>query len=651
MEEASLLYQAFIFLLAAVVGVPIAKRLGLGSVLGYLIAGILIGPFVLGLVGHEVDDIMHFAEFGVVMMLFLIGLELQPKKLWNLRMPILGLGGLQVVISTALITMVALAFDLHWKMSLAIGLILALSSTAIVLQTLSEKDLLRTDAGKSAFSVLLFQDIAVIPMLTLMPLLATLPVESTNPVGHTDLEAWQQAVLVFAVISGIILGGRYLVRPVFNWIARTGLREIFIATSLLLVLSITIAMEMIGLSPALGAFLAGVVLAESEYRHELEVGLVTFKSLLLGLFFITVGASINLDILMQSPWLIALLLVTLIVIKIVVLMVLAKQFKMSLIENVLFAFALAQGGEFAFVLFTFAAQNGVLDAEIISLLTVVVALSMALTPVLLIMCEKLLIPKLSFGNKETREFDQIDDGETPVIVAGYGRFGQIVSRLLRSQGFDTTLLEYDAVQIDLVKKFGTKAFYGDVTNEDVLRAAGADTAKMMVIAVGNQEKTLKVIDLCRKKFPHLKIYSRAKGRREAYEQKKAGVDFVMRETLGSAVVLGREALISLGYRKYQAHRTATAFYHYDSQHLEELADLWGDDKRYVIKAAERAEMLEAVLKADLKDRTALRRSWNSPIVPEENVFKEELEEEIEQASSVKGDNSVDSESSSKPRKN
>lgn len=614
MEEAGFLYQAFVFLLAAVVGVPIAKQLGLGSVLGYLIAGIIIGPFALGLVGQDVTDIMHFAEFGVVMMLFLIGLELQPKKLWNMRMPILGLGGLQVVITMILLTLLALAFDLHWKMALAIGMILALSSTAIVLQTLSEKDLLRTDAGKSAFSVLLFQDIAVIPMLTLLPLLATLPVSSQS-VGRTELEAWQQAMLVFAVISGIILIGRYLVRPIFNWIARTGLREIFIATSLLLVLSITIAMQKVGLSPALGAFLAGVVLAESEYRHELEVGLVTFKSLLLGLFFITVGASINLEVLMQSPWLILFLLVALIAIKIIVLMILAKQFKMSLIENMLFSFALAQGGEFAFVLFSFASQNGVLSNDIISLLTVVVALSMALTPVLLIICEKLIIPRLSFG-KERREFDKVDDGETPVIVAGYGRFGQIVSRILRSQGFDTTLLEYDAVQIDLVKKFGTKAYYGDVTNEEVLRAAGAEDAKMMVIAVGNQEKTLKVIDLCRKHFPHLKVYSRAKGRREAYEQQRAGADFVMRETLGSAVILGREALMGLGYRKYQAHRTATAFYHYDSQHLEELAELWGD-KQYVIKAAERAEMLEAVLKADQRDSSAMRRAWNTPVSLEE----------------------------------
>jgi monovalent cation:proton antiporter-2 (CPA2) family protein len=636
-EEAGFLYQAFVFLAAAVVGVSIAKHVGLGSVLGYLIAGMIIGPFALGLVGHDVDDIMHFAEFGVVMMLFLIGLELQPKKLWNMRMPILGLGGLQVLITTLLLMLLSLAFEMHWKMALAIGMILALSSTAIVLQTLSEKDLLRTDAGKSAFAVLLFQDMAVIPMLTLLPLLATLPVETSVSVGHTELEAWQQAALVFAVISGIILIGRYLIRPLFNWIARTGLREIFIATSLLLVLSITIAMEKIGLSPALGAFLAGVVLAESEYRHELEVGLVTFKSLLLGLFFITVGASINFEILMQSPWVILLLMTTLIVIKLIVLMLLAKQFKMSLIENFVFSFALAQGGEFAFVLFIFAVQNGVLTEEIVSLLTVVVALSMALTPVLLIICQKIIVPKLSFG-KERREFDNVDDGDTPVIVAGYGRFGQIVSRILRSQGFDTTLLEYDAVQIDLVKKFGTKAYYGDVTNEEVLRVAGADVAKMIVIAVGNQEKSLKVIELCRKHFPHLKIYSRAKGRREAYEQKKAGADFVMRETLGSAVILGREALMGLGYRKYQAHRTATAFYHYDSQHLEDLAEVWGD-KQYVLKAAERAEMLEEVLKADQRGSKVMRQAWNTPVSYEEEEGGEsatESNKDDKQATDNKG---------------
>ncbi|NVK22697.1 MAG: cation:proton antiporter [Kangiellaceae bacterium] len=611
MDTHSILFQAFIFLLAAVIGVPIAKRLGLGSVLGYLLAGIIIGPFILGLVGQDVTDIMHFAEFGVVMMLFLVGLELEPHKLWKLRMPILGLGGLQVIITSIIIMFAALAFGLKWQMALAIGMILALSSTAIVLQTLSEKGLMRTDAGKSAFAVLLFQDIAVIPMLALMPLLATLTVTSPNSVGHAALQGWQQTLLVFAVIISIILAGRYLVAPIFNWIARTGLREIFIASSLLLVISITLAMQAVGLSPALGAFLAGVVLAESEYRHELEVGLDTFKSLLLGLFFITVGASIDLALFLQSPWLILGLVALLIVIKILVLVLLAKQFKMPIIENVIFSFALAQGGEFAFVLFSFASKNGVLPQDIIAILVVVVALSMALTPVLIILCEKYLQP--IFAHKaEERQFDEIDDGDTPVIVAGYGRFGQIVSRLLRSQGFQTTLLEYDAVQLDLVRRFGTKAFYGDVTNLELLKAAGAAEAKLIVIAVDNQEKSLIVTELCRKHFPHLKIYARAKGRREAYELQKAGAHFVMRETLGSAVLLGRDALVSLGYRNYQAHRAAKMFLHYDMRHLDELAELWGDEKQYILEATEKAELLEAVLKADQKDRQELEdHAWNA----------------------------------------
>ena len=613
METEGLLFQAFIFLLAAVIGVPIAKRFGLGSVLGYLIAGVVIGPFALGLVGKDVKDIMHFAEFGVVMMLFLVGLELEPKKLWKLRMPILGLGGLQVMVTTIFIMLCALAFGLNWQMALAVGMILALSSTAIVLQTLSEKGLMRTDAGKSAFSVLLFQDIAVIPMLTLMPLLATMPFMSSESAGHVDLHGWQQALLVFMTVFSIILAGRYLVRPIFNWIALTGLREIFIASSLLLVISITLAMDAVGLSPALGAFLAGVVLAESEYRHELEVGLETFKSLLLGLFFITVGASINLVLLLENPVLIVGLVVLLLAIKIVVLIILAKQFKMPILDNIVFSFALAQGGEFAFVLFSFASQNGVLPDELISTLIVVVALSMALTPVLIIIGEKWLQPLFSQKN-EARQFDDIDDGGTPVIVAGYGRFGQIVSRLLRSQGFQTTLLEYDAVQLNLVRKFGTKAFYGDVTNLELLKAAGADKAKVMIIAVDNQEKSMIVTELCRKHFPNLTVYARAKGRREAYELQKAGAHFVMRETLGSALLLGREALIGLGYRSYQAHRAAKTFLHYDTRHLNELAELWGDEKQYILEATEKAELLEAVLKADLKDKDELQdHAWDSDL--------------------------------------
>ncbi len=614
MDTESVLFQAFIFLLAAVIGVPVAKRLGLGSVLGYLIAGIVIGPFALGLVGQDVGDIMHFAEFGVVMMLFLVGLELNPKKLWRMRTPILGLGGLQVVFTGIIISLVAFAFGLNWQGAVAIGMTLALSSTAIVLQTLSEKGLMKTDAGRSSFSVLLFQDIAIIPMLALMPLLATLPFaepEVQYASSISQLHGWQQTLVVFATIFLIILAGRYLVQPIFNWIARTGLREIFIATSLLLVIAITLAMQWVGLSPALGAFLAGVVLAESEYRHELEVGLDTFKSLLLGLFFITVGASINLEILFNDPKLIVMLLGLLIVIKIAVLFALAKFFKMPILENLIFTFALAQGGEFAFVLFSFAGKNGVLPQDVISTLMVVVALSMALTPLLLIFCEKVLQPKFDHL-AEKRDFDEIDDGETPVIVAGYGRFGQIVSRLLRSQGFQTTLLEYDAVQIDLVRKFGTKAFYGDVTNLDLLKAAGAEEAKIVVLSLDNIDKAILVTEMCRKHFPHLKVFARAKGRREAYEIKKAGAFFVMRETLGSALLLGREALVELGFRKFQAQRAAQTFLHYDTKHMDELTDLWGDEKQYILAATEKAELLEAVLRSDIKDRAEMEtHAWDS----------------------------------------
>ncbi len=614
METESLLFKAFIFLAAAVVGVPIAKRLGLGSVLGYLIAGIIIGPFVLGWAGKNVEDIMHFAEFGVVMMLFLVGLELEPKKLWRMRMPILGLGGLQVLFTGLIFSIIAYLFNQPWQVSLAIGMVLSLSSTAIVLQTLTEKGLMKTDAGRSSFAVLLFQDIAVIPMLALMPLLAITPlVAMEDPHGVSKLQGWQQTLAVIGAIGFIIIAGRFLIQPIFNLIAKTGLREIFIATSLLLVIGITLVMQWVGLSPALGAFLAGVVLAESEYRHELEVGLDPFKSLLLGLFFITVGASINLELLMQDTSSILGMVLALIIIKVVVLFALAKFFKMPLLENLIFSFALAQGGEFAFVLFNFASKNGVLSYDMIATLTVVVALSMALTPLLMIFSEKVLQP-LFDKQVIDEQFDDIDDGDTPVIVAGYGRFGQIVSRLIRSQGFQTTLLEYDAVQIDLVRKFGTKAFYGDVTNIELLKAAGAESAKMIVLSVDNMDKAILVTELCRKHFPNLKIYARAKGRREAYEIKKAGADFVMRETLGSALLLGREALVELGYRKYQAQRAAQTFLHYDTKHMDELTELWGDEKQYILAATEKAELLEAVLKSDIKERVSLQeQAWDSDL--------------------------------------
>ncbi|MGB3613491.1 MAG: monovalent cation:proton antiporter-2 (CPA2) family protein, partial [Elainellaceae cyanobacterium] len=523
MHSDSFFFQAFIYLLAAVLSVPVAKRLGLGSVLGYLIAGVIIGPFVLGLVGGgQQEDVMHFAEFGVVLMLFIIGLELQPSLLWRMRGPILGLGGLQVALTTGAIAGAALLFGLAWPMALAVGMIFALSSTAIVLQTLEEKGMLKTEAGQSAFSVLLFQDIAVIPMLALLPLLA--PTEAQAAQGSIILVAaqegasrpgWQQTLLVMGVVGGIIVAGRFLMRPVFRFIADTRLREIFTATALLLVIGITLLMQLVGLSPALGTFVAGVVLAENEYRHELETNIEPFKGLLLGLFFISVGASINFNILFQQPLLILGLVAGLMAIKAVILFVLGRGFRLTPSSNALFALALAQGGEFGFVLFSFAEQNRVLPANITAPLVVVVALSMALTPLVLIVNERVIQPRFRAPRVE-KEADTIDDGETPVIIAGFGRFGQIVGRLLIANGFEATVLDHDASHIELLRRFGHKVFYGDSSRVDLLHAAGAEHAKLFVVAIDDPDRALKTVDLVQKHFPHLTILARASDRRHAY---------------------------------------------------------------------------------------------------------------------------------------
>jgi len=397
MNEGGLFYQAFIYLTAAVISVPIAKKLGLGSVLGYLFAGIIIGPFVLGLAGEEGQDVMHFAEFGVVMMLFLIGLELQPALLWKLKGPILGMGGLQVGLTASLIMVIGIFLGLSWQMALAIGLTLALSSTAIVLQTLNEKGLIKTPGGQNAFSVLLFQDIAVIPILAIFPLLATIakspaPAEGGGHHATNWIEGfpiWAQTLMVFAVVVLIIVAGRYFISPAFRLIAKTRLRELFTAAALLLIIGIALLMTKVGLSPALGTFMAGVVLAQSEYRHELEIDIEPFKGLLLGLFFIAVGASLDFDLIRSQPGLIVLLVAMLMAVKFVVLFVLGRVFRMGLDQNLLFAFALAQGGEFAYVLFSFATQNGVISPDTVAPLVAVVAISMALTPIVMLVNEKL----------------------------------------------------------------------------------------------------------------------------------------------------------------------------------------------------------------------------------------------------------------------
>ena len=604
MHEGGFMYMAFIFLLAAVISVPIAKRLGLGSVLGYLLAGAAIGPFALGLVGHDVENIMHFAEFGVVMMLFLVGLELQPSLLWNMRIPILGLGGLQVVLTSSIFCGIGLLMGFAWQTSLAVGLILALSSTAIVLQSMNEKGLMPSEAGQSAFAVLLFQDIAVIPMLAILPLLA---LQSAGDVAasHVGLSGWQQALLVLAVVGGIIIGGRILIRPLFRIIANTKLREIFTATALLLVIGIALLMELAGLSAALGTFLAGVVLADSEYRHELEAEIEPFKGLLLGLFFISVGASIDFALLMQMPEFILALVAILITVKFLVLIGLARIFKLQNDQQWTFTFALAQGGEFCFVLFSFASQNQILAESVSAPLVVVVALSMAFTPLLMIINERWVQPFFIHSEKKKQPADVIDDGETQVIIAGFGRFGQIVDRSLTLSGYSTTVLEHDAAQIEQLRKFGHKVFYGDASRQQLLHAAGADSAKLLVIAIDDHEKSKDIVCLCKKHYPHLKLFARAKGRIQAHEFNKLGVDVFVRETFHSALAMSELVMTELGKHPYMAHRAIRTFKKFDEQHVKDLLKVEEDTKDYVSVVQKNKAELEQVLQADISDKDQL----------------------------------------------
>jgi monovalent cation:proton antiporter-2 (CPA2) family protein len=596
------LYQAFIYLLAAIVAVPLAKRLGLGSVIGYLLAGAIIGPYALRFVDGG-GDVMHFAEFGVVMMLFVIGLELRPALLWQMRRPILGLGGLQVLGTAIAVGAVALWVGLAWKPALAVGLILTMSSTAIVLQSLGERGLMKTPAGEASFAVVLFQDIAVIPILALMPLLAQGP--GVGEAAHTGLIAnlpgWQQALLVIAAVAAIVFAGRFILRPFFRYIAGTRLREMFTATALFIVVGIALVMQKLGLSPALGTFVAGVVLAESEYRVQLEADIEPFKGLLLGLFFISVGASIDFSLIGQRPGTIALLVAGLMAVKFVVLIVLARLFKLKAGDGMLFAFALAQGGEFAFVLFSFATQNAVLPAEIANLLVASVALSMAVAPILLTAEEKLLRPLLQTCEPE-RPADEIDERDNPVILAGFGRFGHIVGRLLRGNGFGTTVLDHDADQVEMLGRFGMKSFYGDASRLDLLEAAGARHAKLFVVAIDDEAKALQIIETVQREFPQLKILARATSRQHAYEILRLGVNQVYRETLGSALDLSIDALRELGMDERRARRVAEIFREHDEASVREMAQLPDDDESYVSVARKHIENLERALQSDLEMR-------------------------------------------------
>ncbi|WP_226779267.1 cation:proton antiporter [Oceaniglobus trochenteri] len=662
------LYQATIYLGAAVIAVPLAARLGLGSVLGYLAAGIIIGP-VVGLVGSETADLQHFAEFGVVMMLFVIGLELEPKALWAMRHRLLGLGGLQVTVTMALVaTGAVMLVGVPVSQGIAIGMIFALSSTAIVLQTLSEKGLMQTSGGRSSFSVLLTQDIAVIPMLALLPLLAigglnegqhfdehgTLPTEQHAPTSHTtphgaadhagnsqgdaplaeqasdtteamtsgapdkaaeaamtlvqSLPGWGITLVTVAAIALIILAGAYGTRPLFHFIHRANLRELYVALALLIVISIAFVMTLVGLSPALGTFLAGVVLANSEFRHQLESDIDPFKGLLLGLFFITVGAGINFNTFLAAPFTLLGLTLAVMAAKGIVLYLLTLIFRIKGRDRWLFTLGLAQAGEFGFVLVSFALSTDVLPAALAERLLLVVALSMLLTPLFFILYEQLSARMTETA--DTPEADTIDD-QQPIIIAGIGRFGQVVNRMMQMTGFRTTVVDNNLETIQLMRKFGFKGFFGDPTRPELLHAAGLNSARVLVVALDDPKAALKLVRYARKERPDIHIVARAHDRVHTYELYAAGADDIVRELFDSSLRAGRYVLENMGLSDYEAKELEYEFFKLDRHHLLELAELWQPgvpldrNPAYVARARDLNKELETALvrRADEEKRT------------------------------------------------
>ena len=615
------LFQATIFLLAMVIAVPLAARLGFGSVLGYLAAGIVIGP-VLGLVGgRETAELQHVAEFGVVMMLFLIGLELEPRALWDMRHRLLGLGGLQIGLTAAAILLGAIWLGQVWTVALAIGMSLALSSTAIVLQTLDEKGLMQTSGGRAAFSVLLAQDIAVIPMLALLPLLqlprtvemvfgvarerAANALAGTEAAPHeaaqnfiTGLPGWAATLVTVAAVAAIILAGIYLTRPVFRFIHTTRLREMYTALALLIVVGISFLMMLVGLSPALGAFLAGVVLANSEFRHELESDLAPFKGLLLGMFFITVGAGMNFAVLQGAPFLVLGLAAGLILVKGGILYMLGRAFLLRGRDLWLFTLSLAQAGEFGFVLVAFSNQQNVLPQGLDEILLLVIALTMLITPLLFLLFDKLAWHMAD--SNETPEADEIDrTGQ--VIIAGIGRFGQVVNRLVRSSGFDTVVIDSDLTAIQRMRRFGVKGFFGDPARPDLLHAAGLEKARVLVAALDDPDACVRLVAFARRERPDLHIVARARDRTHVFRLYKAGANDIVREMFDGSLRAGRYVLENVGLTGFEAAEAEKLFYRHDRQSVRDLAALWDPDVPTMENAAyiKRARELDADLQTML----------------------------------------------------
>ena len=598
MEGSDLLLAGVLFLLAAVVAVPLASRLGIGAVLGYLLAGIAIGPWGLGFIS-DVDEILHFSELGVVFLMFIIGLELNPAKLWQLRRSIFGVGAAQVIGSAVILGGLLMLAQFSWQAAVVGGIGLAMSSTAMALQLMRDKGMNRNETGQLGFSVLLFQDLAVIPALALVPLLAGSGDE------HFD---WMKIGMKVLAFGGMLVGGRYLLRPVFRFIAASGVREVFTAATLLLVLGSALFMDALGLSMALGTFIAGVLLAESEYRHELEIAIDPFKGLLLGLFFISVGMALNLGVLYTHILAVLLGVAVLIAVKMLVLYVLARVYGLRHPERAQLAGVLSQGGEFAFVLFSTASSQRLFQHDQMALLLVTVTLSMMTTPLLMKLIDKRLSRRLNAPEDE-HEAPWVDDDKPQVIVVGFGRFGQVIGRLLMANKMRVTVLERDISAVNLMRKYGYKVYYGDATQVELLRSAGAEAAESIVITCNEPEDTMKLVQICQQHFPHLHILARARGRVEAHELLQAGVTQFTRETFSSALELGRKTLVTLGMHPHQAQRAQLHFRRLDMMMLSELMPVHTDTVQ-ISRVREARRELEEIFQREMQQERRQLDGWD-----------------------------------------
>ena len=593
------LVNSFIYLSAAVIAVPLSKALGLGAIIGYLAAGMAIGPWGLGLVTN-VQDILHFAEFGVVLMLFLVGLELEPKRLWAMRRPIFGWGSAQVLGCALVLTALAMVFGVGWKTAPVASLGLALSSTAIALQVMGERNLLPTTSGRAAFSILLFQDVAAIPILALLPLLGA--AVAGNAGGAEAGNHAVEAARIIGVIAAIVLGGRLLLRPLFRWIARSRTPEIFTAASLLLVVGIAGLMQRVGLSMALGAFLAGVLLAESEYRRELETDIEPFKGLLLGLFFIAVGMSIDFGVLMASPGLMAAIVLGFLLSKAIVIYLLARQMGVAFQDRPVFTLLLAQGGEFAFVVFQAAAGARVFAPETASLLVGAVAVSMLVSPLLLVAFDKLLLPR--YASRRSTELEEISEQQdAPVLIAGFGRYGQIVARMMLAEGVECTVLDHDADMVEAARSFGYRVFYGDASRLDLLRTAGAATARVLVLAVDDVAQSLDIVDLVRAHFPQLEIVARARDVTHWNQLRDREVTLVQREMFESSLRSARSVLELLGRNAADAKATAMRFRAHNLELFEKMHPHYQDRAKLIAVVKQGRLQLEEQMAQERLERT------------------------------------------------